>query len=296
MNRISRVLFPLLLIATMALVGCTTIPAGHVGVIVNNIGKARGVQDIPAITGLQWYNPLTEDVFKWPTSMQNAVWTASKAEGHPIDESITFTNKDNMVISVDVSIGYTLQPEGVPAFYVKFRTDNMDTFTHGFLRNITRDAFNEVASQYPVERIMGDNAEFIGKVRAKIQSDVDPYKVKLEQFGIIGAPRPPQSITASINAKMAAVQLGIQKQNEVVQATADAQKTVATAKGAADAAIETARGEAESNRIKMQSLTPAILEWRKLDIQAASIEKWDGAQPQIITSGNSLLQLPALGK
>lgn len=285
----------LILLSSLLLVvsACTTIPAGSVGIVVNNLGHNRGVQDYATTTGFVTYNPWTTSVLEWPVNVQTAVWTASKDEGHPTNEEITFTTKDNMVVSADVSLSYSLLPEKVPAFYVKFRTADMETFTHGFLRNITRDSFNEVASAYPVERIMGDNADFIRETRAKVQGQVDQYGIHIDQFGVIGAPRPPAQVVASINAKVQATQIAIQKQNEVAQATADALKSVAYAKGQADSAIATAEGEAKSNQIKNQSITPTILEWRRLDIEEQKLKKWNGALPSTIlgNGGTPMIQL-----
>lgn len=290
----------LLMLSSLLLVGmsaCTTITPGHAGIVVNNLGKDKGVKDIPITTGFQLYNPLTTDIFIYPTSVQTAVWTHDVTEGHPANEEITFTTKDNMVVHVDASVSYQLISDSVPHFYVKFRTDDLNTFTHGFLRNTTRNAFDEIASAFTVDLIMGDNAAFIKAVRDKVQSEVAPIGVDIVQFGIIGAPRPPQQVIDSINAKVQATQIAIQKENEVRQANADAQKSIAYAKGQAESAIETARGEAEANRIKLMSITPTILAWRALDIQEQAISKWNGAQPQIVTgNGSTLLQLPSVGK
>lgn len=60
----------------LSLTGCgTTIPAGEVGIKVNQWGKKRGVQDYPILTGRVMFNPITEDVIKFPTYRQNRVWT-----------------------------------------------------------------------------------------------------------------------------------------------------------------------------------------------------------------------------
>src|SRR5258708_30428007 len=124
--------------------------------------------------------------------MQTAKWTRDVHEGNPQNEEITFTNRDAMLISADISLGYSLKPELVPAFYEKFRIENLDNFTHNFLRNVARDHFNETAGKYSVEQIMGDNGPFLAEVRDKLQKQVAPYGVLIEQFGFIGPPRPPK--------------------------------------------------------------------------------------------------------
>ena len=59
----------------------TRIDVGHVGIRVKLAGSARGVQDIPVVTGWVFFNPLTEQIIEFPTSVQNVVWTASANEG-----------------------------------------------------------------------------------------------------------------------------------------------------------------------------------------------------------------------
>lgn len=84
----------------------------------------------------------------------------------------------------------------------------------------------------------------------------------IEQFGFIGAPRPPQSVIDALNAKVAATQLAMRTENELRAAKAEAEKTIAKA-----------RGEAEANRILTQSITPQLLQWRQLDITEKAIQK-----------------------
>src|SRR5512140_2528027 len=175
-------------------VGCncvTRIGAGYVGIKVSMAGSSRGVEDVPATTGWVFYNPLITKVYSYPTFVQTAKWTKDPHEGRPINEEITFTNRDSMLIAADISLSYSLRPDRVPHFYVKFRNDNLEDFTHGFLRNVARDQCNETAGKYSVEQIMGDNGPFLAEVRDKLQKQVDPIGVVIEQFGFIGAPRPP---------------------------------------------------------------------------------------------------------
>ncbi len=270
---------PLLLCLTGCM-GCTTISPGHVGIVVDQFGSEKGVQTYTPKTGFFTYNPFTKTVFEYPTYTQNYVWTASTAEGKPVNEEITFTIAGNMIISVDVSIAYSLDPEKVPAFYVKFRNDDLSGFTHGFLHNVTRDCFNETGGKYNLDQVMGDNAAFILAVRTDLESRVGQYGVKIDQFGLIGAPRPPNEVRAAITAKIGATQLAIQKQNEIVQAEADAKKTVAAAEGQAQAILRVAQAQAQANRILSESITDRLVQYK-------GIEKWNGALPQV-TGGNSL--------
>ncbi len=155
---------------------------------------------------------------------------------------------------------------------------------------------NEVASTYTVEDIYGvRKAEFLLKVQALIQTKVTPVGVGIQQFGFIGAPRVPEVIATSITAKARAIQEAERARNELAMTQAEAAKKIAEAEGDAQSAINRAKGEAESNRIRLASLTPQMLELRKLENQRALIEKWNGQLPTVESAGNGsglLLQLP----
>lgn len=294
-SRKSVVLLVLLLgVVCLTTAGCATrIGPGHVGIKIDLAGSNRGAESMPLRTGWVFYNPFSSQVVEYPTFMQTAIWSKDPNEANPSNpdgppnEEITFTTKDAMVVAADVNMSYTLDAERVPQFYVRFRSDDLSSFSNGFLHNVARDCFNETAGKYGVEDIMGNNAPFLHDARTCLQSQVDSIGVQIAQFGIIGAPRPPQSVIESINAKVQAAQLALQKQNEVVQAQADAAKNVAWAKGDADASIARANGEAEANRIRSASINPNIIEWQKLAVQQQWIARWNGQTPSVNASGNA---------
>jgi len=273
-----------LVLTTLSGLACTTVGPGHVGIKVNNFGSERGVEDYPTRTGMVFYNPMSSTVFEYPTSVQTVQWTASLDEGNPINEEITFSNKDQMKIAANVSLSYSLDPLRVPAFYVKFRSDDLRSFTHGILHNVARDSFNEVAGHYAIEQIMGDNGPFLLEVRDHLQKTVKPWGVNIEQFGFIGVPRPPETVIAQINAKVQALQSAQQAENEVRRTEALARQRIAAAEG-----------EARSNQILTQSLSPQLLQWRTLELQQQATAKWNGALPSMMGGSGAVpfIQVPA---
>lgn len=271
----------------LGLSGCTRISPGYVGIKSTSAGTGRGMQDVAVGPAWVFYNIITESVFEYPTSVQQVVWSANKSEGNPINEEISFTNADQMQINADISLAYSIMPDHAADFYIKFRSDNLTKFTMGYMRNVAREKFDNSAGKYHMDQIMGDNAIFLTEVRMELQDVLLPIGVKLEQFGFIGAPRPPAMVTEAISAKIHATQLAMQKQNELVQAEADAKKVVAQAEGDAKATLTRAEAQATANRKLAESITPSLIEYRKL-------EKWNGVLPTVQSgSGGIMLGLPA---
>jgi regulator of protease activity HflC (stomatin/prohibitin superfamily) len=277
-------LAPLALIMALT-TGCATrIGPGHVGIQVSLAGSNRGVQDYTTTTGWVFYNPFSSQLVEYPTYVQTYVWTKGNSEG---DESFTFQTKEGMVMNLDVNLSYQLHTDKIPAFYVKFRNDDITQFTFGYLHNVTRDCFTRTGGRYSIDDLMGNNAPFVTDVQKCVTASVADIGVEIQNFGIIGAPRAPQQIIDAINNKMEAQQIAMQKQNQVAQAQADAQKAVAEAEGQAKSKIAIAQGEAEANKKLVESLSPALLQWRQLNITEQAVNKWNGQQPQVLGGGNN---------
>jgi regulator of protease activity HflC (stomatin/prohibitin superfamily) len=277
------------------LVRVTRIEAGHVGVEINLAGKQRGASEIPVRTGWVLYSPLSTQIIEFPTYVQTVKWTKDTSEGHPINEEMGFNSKEGMEIFVDVSLSYAIEPSKVPDFYVKYRVADMEMFTHGILRDVVRNSLNEVASTYVVEDIYGEKkAEFLGKVEAMIEKKMSPVGVGVQQFGFIGAPRVPAVIATAITAKAQAIQQAERARNELATTQAEAAKKIAEAEGDAKSLVMRAQGESDANRIRQNSLTPQLLELRRIENNRALIDKWNGQLPTVQTGqgGGMILQLP----
>jgi regulator of protease activity HflC (stomatin/prohibitin superfamily) len=274
----------------------TRIGAGYVGVEVVLSGSQRGPAEIPIRTGWVFYSPLRSQIIEFPTFVQTVKWTHDLNEGRSTNEEMSFNSKEGMEIYSDVSLSYAIDPRRVPDFYVKYRVNDLDLFTHGILRDVVRNSLNEVASTYSVEQIYGEQkTEFLNRVQALIQQRMEPVGVGIQQFGFIGAPRVPSVIATAITSKAQAIQDAERARNELAKTQAEAAKTIAEADGEAKAAVSRANGEAEANRIRQSSLTPQLLELRKIENQKALIERWNGQLPSVQTgNANTLLELPRM--
>ena len=196
---------------------------------------------------------------------------------------------------MDTSLSYAIEPTKVPDFYVKYRVNNLELFTHGILRDIVRNSLNEVASTYTVEDIYGEKkAQFLRQVEQQIQDKVTNVGVGVQQFGFIGAPRVPAVIATAITAKAQAIQESERAKNELATTQAEAAKKIAEAEGDAKSVVTRAQGEADANRIRQSSISPQLLELRRLENQRAYIDKWNGQLPSVEAGQGTglLLQLP----
>jgi regulator of protease activity HflC (stomatin/prohibitin superfamily) len=276
-------------------VNVTRIGAGQVGVEVNLAGSQRGPAEIPVRTGWVFYSPLKTQIIDFPTYVQTVKWTRDITEGHPLNEELVFNSKEGQEVRADVSLSYAIDAMKVPEFYVKYRVNDLEKFTHGILKDIVRNSLNEVASTYTLEDIYGENkAKFLRETRERIQEQVTPVGVGIQQFGFIGKPRFTEAIEKAITQKTQAITEAESARNQLAVTQAEVAKMVAQAEGEAKSQIERARGEAEANRLRNASLSPQLLELKRLENDRARIEKWNGDVPRMVVGDKTgmMLQMP----
>jgi hypothetical protein len=126
----------LLLMLSTFLIRATRIEAGYTGIEVNLAGSQRGASEIPIRTGWVFYSPITTQIIEFPTFVQTVKWTRDTSEGYPLNEEMGFNSKEGMEIFCNVSLSYAIDPKHVPDFYVKYRGNDLEVFTHGILRDI----------------------------------------------------------------------------------------------------------------------------------------------------------------
>src|SRR5215470_11188079 len=197
-------------VVLLLFLGCTTttrVDAGHVGIRVRLAGSERGISDMPVVTGWVWYNPITEQIIVFPTSVQNVVWTASPHEGRTIDESITFSSTEGVNINADIGLSFHIEPAMAPKLYGRFRQNDMLLLADGYMRNAVREAFNDVASKMPVQEIYGaGKSKMLADVTAKCRDILGKDGIIIDQLTINGTLRLPQNVADAINRAMEATQ------------------------------------------------------------------------------------------
>lgn len=264
-----------LLVATVA--ACSKVPAGHVGVKVYLLGGDKGVDSEELGVGRYWIG-FNEELYLFPTFMQNYVWTADSRAGSETDESISFQTADGMTANADVGISYSIDPTMVTSIFQKYRR-GVDEITDTFLRNMVSDALVKEASNKNIEFVYGaGKADLIAAVQKSVAEQVGPIGIKIEKIYWVGDIRLPPTVIDSINAKNVATQKAQQRQNEVAQAKAEADKKIEEARGEAESILKVAEAQAKANDLLARSITDELVRYRAL-------EKWDGVLPRMTGEG-----------
>jgi regulator of protease activity HflC (stomatin/prohibitin superfamily) len=244
---------------------CERIDAGHVGVKVNQYGDNKGVDDVTAVTGMVFYNPITTRVYEFPTFIQHKEYRKTADE----DNSFIVNSKDGSEFSVSPIMNYSVQRDKVPVIFAKYRR-TLPEIEEGFLKTAVYDAFRLATNKYTADELISNRAIFEVEVRRLLDGQLLKEGFVINQFtsNLIY----PETFKRSIEAKNNAVQSALRAENEVKTAEAQAKIKVATANGNAQAMLTAAKAEAEANSLKQRTITPMLLqlEW---------INKWDGKLP-----------------
>jgi len=281
-------------VGMMALTGCSRVEPGNVGIKVNLLGSSKGVNAEELGVGRYFIGPNTQ-LYTFPTFQQNIVWTKSAAEGSENDESITFQTVEGMSCNADIGLAYHLQADKIADIFQKYRK-GIDEITDIYIRNVVRDAVNEVSSTLEVEAIYGrGKADFIDSVEANVKAQLTPDGIIIDKISLIGNIRIPSQVTAALNSKLEAGQRATQRETELREAQAQAAKDVAIQEGKskqqiilananAEALLTEARAQAQANRLLAQSLTANLVRYEQ-------IQKWNGVLPQVSGGGTPLIDM-----
>lgn len=280
------------LFATLLLLaGCSRLIPGEVAIQVTL--NASPENQYHVIHG-GWLVPgVQTDYYTLPTVEQRAVWAASTHEGSKVDESISFNGKDGQPVNVDVGAGYMLS-EDDEAIIRMVRTYGRDinAVMHGRVRDSVRSAFNSCASHLSVEQIYGESKdELLTCAHQRVSAEYEPNGLKITRLSLNSEIRLPEQVKVAMAGAIAATQNATRAQNELALAQAEGAKVVATATAQAEATLAQARAQAEANEVLNRSLTPQLIELKRIEVDARRAEKWNGQLPTTTLGGQTLFNL-----
>ena len=264
------------------------VPVGHVGVHVYLLGGEKGVDAVTRPVGRHWVG-WQQEMYLYPTFTQTARWEATPE----VDTSVRFNDTDGTQLGADIGMSFRVDPSKAAGLFQTYRKP-IEDIIDGQLRQFVADALNGEAGQLKVDAIYGKGREaLLQRVEKRTKEAFAPKGIIVERLAWLGPVRLPAVGQKSLEAKIQATQIAVQRENEVQATIAEAVKNREQAKGEADAQLLRARAEAEAIQIKGEALR------NNQELVALTIaEKWNGQLPdQLITSGNGgggpILQLLA---
>lgn len=262
---------------------CEYVRPGEVGLKVSLIGDDKGLDQKELPAG-RYFLTFNEKMYTFPMFEQNVNWTLDMADDGQ-DESFTF-QVGKVPVNADFAITFNVEPGSAPVIFKTYRK-GLGEIADGPLRNAVRDALQDVPQdmKLTVDDVVGaGKGPMVDEVEKRVRDMFKTRGIHVTKLSLLGSIRLPPDIQATMNAQIKSTQLAIQRENELREAEAEAKKRVAAAEGAANeqkalaegrasAILREAQAQAQANRLLAESLTPALVELKKL-------EKWNGELPQ----------------
>lgn len=274
-----------LLLATLVVVlaSCTRINPTEVGFKIDNSGDYRGIDSLPLLTGFQFYTPGFTYVVTIPTTQQHVIWSEDESEGSKPGEHITVACLGGAGFKMDVGLNYRVNPTKASKIYLKYKTDDLESISQTYLRNVVRGSMQDISGYITVDSILNNMPGFEAAVRKNVTERFEKDGFIVDNFSILKQPTPTDAnLAQAINAKIKAKQDAETSKMQLQSSIAEANKQVAQARGDSATKVINAMGEAEAVRKIQQVLTPTY-------VQYILATRWNGVQPTVVGGGAGMI-------
>lgn len=276
-----RVLALIALVVTLG--SCTRINPTEVGFKIDNSGDYRGIDSLPLLTGFQFYTPGFTYIVTMPTTQQHVVWSEDETEGSRPGEHITIACLGGAGFKVDVGLNYRINPMKASKIYLKYKTDDLESISQTYLRNVVRGSMQDVSGLITVDSILNNLPGFEAEVRNRVSKRFEEDGFIVDNFSILKQPNPTDAqLATAINAKIKAKQDAETTKMQLQQSIAEANKQIAKARGDSATKVINAMGEAEAVKKIQQVLSATYVEYIKAS-------RWNGVQPSVVGGGSGMI-------
>lgn len=257
----------LLLTSTGCSLGTATlgvrIDPGEVGLLVDNYGKERGIENAQLFEGGKvTFNDLTHDLYQYPVYFRTYNFEGEQAINFSIGGSPA-----SMPIGATYRFKYDpVKPEQpnytwIHQFFRSYRV-SPDQFNAGTFRNALRDCATEIGSGGQATALATNVAMFQKPMTDCLQKKFPELDIK--EVSILGRLQLPEQLQASIDAAVKANQDAETAAANVKKAEAEAKAKVAEAQGKAQVEFIQAEAESKANQMKAASITPALVQYEEV--------------------------------
>ena len=271
--------------AVIILASCDHVPPGYIGIKVKTAGQNKGVQPEVLPVG-RWFMGWNYTLYTYPTFTNIYPFTLAATEGSPTDEAFRFQSIEGITCNVDVAVSCKVNPVKATVVFQTY-LHQMDEIIKLYIRQDIGSLFVDYASKLRVDELYSTRKmDMLRYAKEQLTKKYDSAGIIIVDLNFKSDIRFPKEVEAAIIAKIGAIQLATQKQNEIVQAEAEAKKTVAKAEGEAQSILLVAQAQAKANTLLSNSITQTLVNYELA-------KRWNGTSP--IYSGNGSVLPPIFG-
>lgn len=213
--------------------------------------------------GLYFKVPFAEQVVLMSTQIQKYSAPASSS------------SKDLQVVTTEVTLNYQLNASSVGETYRTMRQDYENRVIQPFIQ----EAVKSTAANFDAEQLITQRPRVKVELQDLITKRLAPLGIGVLELSITDF-RFTQVFQDSIEAKVRAVQQALEAENALRRVGFEAQQ-----------AITKAQAEAKGLELQKAQVTAQLLELRRIEVQRAAVDKWNGVMPTVVTSGGPVPML-----
>lgn len=212
-----------------------------------------------------------------------------------------FIPADKLKLKVTVRVNLTLNKKGAASLFDTLpptdATQNNDRVSEigrkvaytTYAQQIIMTETREYLSQYSIAQISSSMEKVNADLRTRLERSITartPFSVRY--VGITNIEYPTIITEAQENAARRREEIQQEEAKlEVSRVSLERQLQEAQLQRKID--VEQANADAESDRVRALAITPAVIRLRELENQRIQFQKWNGALPQVTTSGSGML-------
>src|SRR5215475_6673688 len=248
------------LIAVMVLFSCVTkVPTGNVGVLTL---FGRVTQEVLP-EGIHLINPLK-------TSNEMSIQTQT------IKESASVPSSEGLVMNLDTSLIFHLNPDRAAEVFQKIGSDYQDKV----VENQLRSAIREATASHTANALYTGEREMVAKqIQDRISEDLAKRGITVEAV-LLRDIQLPATLKSSIESKQQAEQEALAMNFRLQKETQEAQRKRIEAQGIRD-----------FQQIVAQGISPQLLEWKGIE---ATENLAKSSNSKVVVIGNNKNGLPLI--
>ncbi|MFH1448843.1 MAG: prohibitin family protein [bacterium] len=172
-------------------------------------------------------------------------------------------------VSSAVALNYHIIPDKANIVYQTLGVE----FKERIIDPAIQEVMKAVSAKYSAEELITKRAAVSDSIREALAERLLEYNIAVDAFSIVSFSFS-KIFTEAIESKQTAEQLALKAKRDLDRIKIEAEQKVTAA-----------TAEAESLRLQKVSITPDLIELRKIEANLKAIDKWNGILPQVTGGG-----------
>ncbi|MBL8159238.1 prohibitin family protein [Candidatus Saccharibacteria bacterium] len=143
-----------------------------------------------------------------------------------------------------------------------------------------QESFKAASANYSAQELITKRSEVKAKAFEVIKARLAQYDIRVIDLNVVDF-----KFSQQFNQALEATQVARQEAEK-------ARQNLERVKVEAQQEIEKAQGSAEAQRLQQQTITPELIELKKVEAQNKAIDKWNGQMPSTVGGDGTIFNIP----